>query len=251
MGDSQRRRQGVRLTRRLAVGMAAAFTAPALAAPALAAPALAQGPVPVDVVLALAADGSGSIDDDELRLQRQGYADALASPEVLAAIRAGTHGALAVIYTEWGGPHSQHVIADWAAIRDEAGARAFGRRLVESPRAARGYNSISAAIDFCAGLIETAAYRGLRRVIDVSGDGPNIGGRPVEAARDDAVGRGITVNALAIVRPGGQVPARIGQPLPDYYRESVIGGPGAFVEVADETRSFAEAVRRKIVTEIA
>jgi hypothetical protein len=230
-----------RWTRRLVLGTG-------LAAPSL---ALAQRREPVDVELALAADGSGSIDDDELKLQREGYAAALASPEVLSVIRGGTHGAMAVIYTEWGGPHSQHVIADWALIRDEASARAFGATLVSSPRAARGYNSISAAIDFCVNLIETNAYAGLRRVIDVSGDGPNIGGRAVEAARDDAVARGITVNALAIVRPGGNVPARRGQPLPDYYRESVIGGPGAFVEIADENRSFAEAVRRKIVTEIA
>ncbi len=230
-----------RWTRRLVLGTG-------LAAPSL---ALAQRREPVDVMLALAADGSGSIDDDELKLQREGYAAALAAPEVLSVIRNGTHGALAVIYTEWGGPHSQHVIADWAVIRDEASARAFGERLVTSPRAARGYNSISAAIDFCVRHIETSAYQGMRRVIDVSGDGPNIGGRAVEAARDDAVAKGITVNALAIVRPGGSVPARLGQPLSEYYRQAVIGGPGAFGEIADENRSFADAVRRKIVTEIA
>ncbi|WP_252511101.1 DUF1194 domain-containing protein [Phreatobacter aquaticus] len=211
----------------------------------------AQAKIPVDVVLALAADGSGSIDNDELRLQREGYGEALSAPEVLSVIAKGTHGAIAVIYTEWGGPTSQHVIVDWTLIRDEASAKAFAIELVTRPRAARGYNSISAAIDFCVTHIESGPYRGLKRVIDVSGDGPNIGGRAVEAARDDAVAKGITVNALAIIRPGGSVPARIGQPLPDYYREAVIGGPGAFVEVADQNRSFAEAVRRKIVTEIA
>ena len=236
-----RRRSG--LSRRLALGLAAAAASPRLA--------LGQRAIPVDVELALAADGSGSIDDDELRLQREGYGAALASPEVLSVIAKGINGAIAVVYTEWGGPQSQHVIVDWTLIRDEAGARAFAAELVARPRAARGYNSISAAIDFCVNLIETNAYRGLRRVIDVSGDGPNIGGRAVEAAREDAVAKGITVNALAILRPGGQVPARIGQPLPDYYREAVIGGPGAFVEVADGNRSFADAVRRKIITEIA
>lgn len=236
-----RRRSG--FSRRLALGLAAAAASPRLA--------LGQRAIPVDVELALAADGSGSIDDDELRLQREGYGAALASPEVLSVIARGINGAIAVVYTEWGGPRSQHVIVDWTLIRDEAGARAFAAELVARPRAARGYNSISAAIDFCVNLIETNAYRGLRRVIDVSGDGPNIGGRAVEAARDDAVAKGITVNALAILRPGGQVPARIGQPLPDYYREAVIGGPGAFVEVADGNRSFADAVRRKIITEIA
>lgn len=231
------------VSRRLALGMAALAVAPP--------GARGQQPEPVDVELALAADGSGSIDDDELRLQRQGYAEALASAEVLAAIRSGTVGAIAVVYVEWGGPQSQHVIADWQVIRDAASAQAFGDRLIASPRAARGYNSISAAIDFSVGLIETNGYRGLRRVIDVSGDGPHIGGRPVEAARDEAVAKGIVINALAILRPGGGIAARGGQPLADHYREAVIGGPGAFVEIADESRSFREAVRRKIVNEIA
>lgn len=234
---------GRSLSRRAAAALALTLAAPGLAR-------ASRQPM-VDVLLALAADGSGSIDADELRLQREGYASALASPEVLSVIAKGSHGAIAVIYTEWGGPHSQHVIADWEAIRDAESAKSFGDKLVSRPRMARGYNSISAAIDFCVGHMETGPFPGLRRVIDVSGDGPNIGGRPVEAARDDAVAKGITVNALAIIRPGGQVPARIGQPLPDYYREAVIGGPGAFVEIADETRSFADAVRRKIVTEIA
>lgn len=232
------------VSRRLALGLAAA----AVAAPRLAS---AQRPATVDVLLALAADGSGSIDNDELKLQREGYGQALASPEVLSVIAKGINGAIAVVYVEWGGPASQHVIIDWTVIRDAASAAAFAAELIARPRAARGYNSISAAIDFCVNLMETGPYRGLKRVIDVSGDGPNIGGRAVEAARDDAVAKGITVNALAILRPGGSVPARIGQPLPDYYRDAVIGGPGAFVEVADENRSFADAVRRKIVTEIA
>lgn len=231
------------VSRRLALGLAAAVAAPRLAG--------AQRPATVDVLLALAADGSGSIDNDELRLQREGYGQALASPEVLSVIAKGINGAIAVVYVEWGGPASQHVIVDWTVIRDAASAADFAAELIARPRAARGFNSISAAIDFCVNLMETGLYRGLKRVIDVSGDGPNIGGRAVEAARDDAVARGITVNALAILRPGGQVPARIGQPLPDYYRDAVIGGPGAFVEVADENRSFADAVRRKIVTEIA
>ena len=231
------------VSRRLALGLAAAVAAPRLAS--------AQRPATVDVLLALAADGSGSIDNDELRLQREGYGQALASPEVLSVMAKGINGAIAVVYVEWGGPASQHVIVDWTVIRDAASAAAFAAELIARPRAARGYNSISAAIDFCVNLMETGPYRGLKRVIDVSGDGPNIGGRAVEAARDDAVARGITVNALAILRPGGSVPARIGQQLPDYYRDAVIGGPGAFVEVADENRSFADAVRRKIVTEIA
>jgi hypothetical protein len=205
----------------------------------------------VDVELVLAADGSGSIDDDELALQRQGYADAVTSPEVLDAIASGIHGRIAVAYVEWGGPTSQHVIVDWAVIDGAASAAAFAEALVTRPRAARGYNSISAAIDFSVNLIETNAHQGLKKVIDVSGDGPNIGGRDVRAARDDAVNLGVTINGLVIVRPGGQVRRVAGEPLDVHYERDIIGGPGAFVMRADETNSFPEAVRRKMVLEIA
>jgi hypothetical protein len=208
----------------------------------------------VDVEIVLAADGSGSIDDDELRLQRDGYAEAITSPEVLSVITGNAVGAIAIAYVEWGGPQSQHVIVDWHVVRDAASADAFARELRSRPRAARGYNSISNAIDFSVGLIEANAFEAGKRVIDVSGDGPNIGGRDILAARDDAVARGVTVNALAIRRPGSTVAFSadgMGMPLEDYYRRFVIGGPGAFVEIADETRSFAQAVRAKLVQEIA
>src|SRR3712207_2546401 len=121
----------------------------------------AAGPLaaqPVDLELVLAADGSGSIDDDELKLQREGYAAALNDARVLGAIRSGSHGAIAVAFVEWGGPTSVHTIVDWTVIRDEASAEAWGRRLVVAPRAATGYNSISAAIDYGAGLIRTNRY---------------------------------------------------------------------------------------------
>jgi len=206
---------------------------------------------PVDVELVLAADGSGSIDDDELAFQRRGYAEAIQSPEVLNAVRAGIHGAIAVAYVEWGGPTSQHTIVDWTIVRDPASAAAFGAALVSRPRAAYGYNSISAAIDYSVHLLETNDHQGLKRVIDVSGDGPNIGGRAVTAARDDAVALGIVVNGLVIERPGGTVRRVNGEPLSVHYERDVIGGPGAFVMVADENRSFAEAVRAKMVLEIA
>jgi hypothetical protein len=205
----------------------------------------------VDVELVLAADGSGSIDDDELALQRQGYADAIRSREVLDTIATGVHGRIAVAYIEWGGPTSQHVIVDWTVVDGPAAAASFADALVTRPRAARGYNSISAAIDFAVNLIETNAHDGLKKVIDVSGDGPNIGGRPVTAARDDAVALGITINGLVIVRPGGQVRRVAGEPLPVHYERDVIGGPGAFVMTADETAAFPEVVRRKMALEIA
>lgn len=213
--------------------------------------ALAAEPFNVDVELVLAADGSGSIDNDELAFQRDGYARAVTSAEVLDAIRSGIHGAIALAYVEWGGPASQHTIVDWTIVRDAASAEAFAEALRSRPRAAVGYNSISAAIDYSVTLLETNDARGLRRVIDVSGDGPNIGGRSVRAARDDAVARGITVNGLVIQRPGGGYRGPSGEPLDMHYRNDVIGGPGSFVVIAGGELDFAEAVRRKMVLEIA
>jgi hypothetical protein len=219
-----------------------------LALPLLAMPAAAE---PVDVELVLAADGSGSIDNDELAFQRRGYAEAVTSAEVLNAIRDGIHGAIAIAYIEWGGPASQHTIVDWTVIRDAASASAFAEALVTRPRAAWGYNSISAAIDYSVHKLETNAEVGIRRVIDVSGDGPNIGGRSIHAARDEAVAKGIVINGLVIQRPGGQ-PRIVGnRPLSLVYEQDVIGGPTSFVMIADERLSFADAVRRKMVLEIA
>ncbi|SON53578.1 hypothetical protein HDIA_0037 [Hartmannibacter diazotrophicus] len=228
---------------RHAIGIVATFAGFLLALPAHA--------EPVDVELVLAADGSGSIDDDELALQRQGYADAVTSKEVLDVIRAGYRGAIAITYVEWGSAASQHTIVDWTVIRDEASARDFADRLVSTPRAAFGYNSISAAIDYSVNKIETNDIEGAKAVIDVSGDGPNIGGRPVQAARDDAVRRGITVNGLVIQRPGGFSSAMGGEDLVEHYKRDVTGGLGAFVMVVDETTTFGTAVRRKMVQEIA
>ena len=181
-------------------------------------PALSKAQEIVDVELVLAADGSGSIDNDELAFQRRGYADAITSPEVLNAIRSNGYGAVAIAYVEWGGPTSQHTIVDWMVVRDEASAQAFADALVAAPRAASGYNSISGAIDYAVHLINTNAYDGLRKVIDVPGGGY----------------RG----------PGGM-------PLDEHYARDVIGGPRAFVEIADENRTFAEAVRTKLILEIA
>lgn len=216
-----------------------------------AAPRDAQAETPVDLELVLAADGSGSIDDEELKFQRHGYAEALAHPRVLAAIQSGFHKAIAVAYIEWGAPQSQHVIAGWAVIRDEASARAFGKTLVETPRAAFGYNSISNAIAFSANLIETNDYKGTRRVIDVSGDGPQIGGRPLEEVRRETVALGITINALVIETEAGALRGPGGIPLAEHYERDVIGGAGAFIAVARERSRFPETVLKKLVLEIA
>jgi hypothetical protein len=206
----------------------------------------------VDLELVFAADGSGSIDDEELRLQRKGWADALTSKDVLDGIKDGPLGGIAVAFMEWGGPSSQVLIVDWHVIRDAASAQVFSDKLMSAPRGAFGYNSISNAIDFSVRLVEQNAHEGTRRVIDVSGDGPNMNGRSLEAARGDALAKGFTINALAIRRPGSGRPGGPGgMALEDYYGRSVIGGPGSFVEIADETRPFAVAARRKLLTEIA
>lgn len=229
-------------------GVALAVLVAGAATPALAAEA-------VDLELVLAADGSGSIDDDELRLQRQGYAAAITDQNVLSAIQSGPVGAIALAYIEWGGPDSQHTVVDWTVIRDTLSARDFAERVMAAPRMAYGYNSISGAIDYAADLIRTNDIRGARRMIDVSGDGPNIGGRPVQAARDAAVLDGITINALVVSAPGtsGLAPGfggPRGMDLVRHYERDVIGGFGAFVMTADEERSFADAVLEKLLREI-
>ena len=143
-------------------------------------------------------------------------------------------------------------VVDWHVISDEGSARIFADKLLAAPRGATGYNSISNAIDFSVRLVETNAHEGTRKVIDVSGDGPNMNGRSLEQARGDALAKGFTINALAIRRPGSGRPGGPGgMSLEDYYGQSVIGGPGSFVEIADEMRPFALAARRKLLTEIA
>lgn len=226
----------------------ALFLAVALA---LTRPVAAQAPVAVDLELVFAADGSGSIDDDELKLQRQGYAEAITHPRILGAIGAGYLKAIAVAYIEWGAPESQHVIADWAVISDEASARAFAEKLVSAPRAAWGYNSISNAIAFAARMIAENRYKGTRRVIDVSGDGPQIGGRPLEDVRRETVAQGITVNALVIDNKDGALRGPGGIPLVEHYERDVIGGHGAFVAVARDRERFAPVILRKMILEIA
>ncbi len=203
----------------------------------------------VDLELVFAADGSGSIDNDELRLQRQGWADALTSQDVLYAIKNGPTGAIAVAFMEWGGPNSQVLIVDWHVIRDGASAKVFADKLMSAPRGATGYNSISNAIDFSVRLVESNAHEGTRKVIDVSGDGPNNQGRLVLEARDAAVAKGITINGLPIMlRQPGYLD------IPDldiYYKDCVIGGQGSFTVPVRERDQFIEAIKTKILLEIA
>lgn len=205
----------------------------------------------VDLALVLAADGSGSIDDDEFRLQRDGYAWALSHPRVLAALTSGPRRAIAVAYMEWGAPESQHTIVDWHIIDGGDAAAAFAAKLRRAPRVAFGYNSISNALFHAGTLLAEAPFFAERQVIDISGDGPQIGGRPLEAVRAALVARGITINGLVVVSPGGGVAGPGGMPLDAHYRRDVIGGPGAFVRTAKGREELADALLDKLVLEIA
>ncbi len=219
-----------------------------------AAPALtttASAAEKVDVELVLAADGSGSIDADEFKLQRQGYARAIAHPLVLGAIKGGEYQKIAVLFIEWGAPESVETIVDWTVIKDAASAKAFAARLVAAPRKVFGYNSISAAIVKATQAIQTNAFEGDRKIIDVSGDGPQINGPPLAVVRARALAAGITINGLVIKTRGGVVRRFGGEPLEVHYRNQVIGGPGAFVMVADEKTPFEQVILQKLVREVA
>jgi hypothetical protein len=209
----------------------------------------------VDVALVFAADVSRSVDDDEFKLQRQGYAAAVTNPRVLQAIAAGPHGAVAICFIEWSGPEEQQVVAEWTVVRDGESAGAFAATLLSAPRSFVGRTSISAAIDFSRAYLAKAGVASERRVIDVSGDGTNNSGRPVLDARDEAVTAGITINGLAIINehpnPGYFAHTQPPEGLPEYYRQNVIGGPGAFLLVVQDFSTFGDAITNKLVSEIA
>ncbi len=213
-------------------------------------PVIAQA---VDLLLALCVDGSGSIDEEEFRLQRGGYAQALTDPSVLGAIRSGQHQAIAVAYVEWGTPGAPRTVLDWTIIKDAATAEAWADRLLKEPRRPQSYNAIGDALDHAAGMIKSAPFKAERAVIDLSGDGPDLRSfKPARLARDQAVAAGITINALAIFKPGsGNVGGLRGEPLDRYYERDVIGGPGAFVQVVEDFKSFGDAILQKLVREIA
>ena len=209
----------------------------------------------VDVALVFAADVSRSVDDDEFKLQRQGYATAITDPRVLQAIAAGAHGAVAICFVEWSGPEEQQVVAEWTVVRDGESAAAFAATLLNAPRSFVGRTSISAAIDFSRAYLGKSGVSAERHVIDVSGDGTNNSGRPVLDARDEAVAAGITINGLAIINehpnPGYFAHTQPPEGLPEYYRQNVIGGPGAFLLVVQDFSTFGDAITNKLVSEIA
>lgn len=209
----------------------------------------------IDLLLVLAADVSRSIDEAEFTLQRKGYSAAITDPRVLAAIRGGAAGSIAICFIEWSGAGEQNVVTDWTVIRDEEDAGGFAAAIIAAPRSFIGRTSISGAIDFAMERFAAAQPRAGRRIIDISGDGTNNSGRPVTDARDQAVAQGVTINGLAIINdkpnPGYAFHTQPPGGLPEWYRQNVIGGPGAFLRVVEDFHSFADAMTNKLVSEIA
>jgi len=227
----------------------------ALLAATLLAPRLASAAETVDLLLVFAADVSRSIDQEKFQLQRDGYAAAITNPRVLDAVRSGPHHRIAVCFVEWSGIGAQKLLIDWTVIGDSASAQQFAAQLAEAPRSFADRTSISGAIEFSMAQLERAPFEAARRTIDVSGDGTNNAGRDVKLARDEALAKGVAINGLVILSehplswnaehtnpPGG---------LDRYYQNNVVGGPGAFVMVAQNFTSFGQAIMNKMIAEIA
>jgi hypothetical protein len=220
----------------------------------LAAPAV-RAADPVDLLLVLAADVSRSVTEPKFKLQREGAAAAITHPDVVKAITSGPNRRIAVCFVEWATAGQQNVVIDWTVIDDGEAARSFGDKLVELPRSFAGSTSISHAIDFSVLQLERSPYKAERRVIDISGDGNNNSGRSVTDARDDALAKSITINALVILTPLAESfrPEHTNPPggLEKYFQDNVIGGFGAFTVVAENHESFGRALTKKLIAEIA
>jgi Protein of unknown function (DUF1194) len=209
----------------------------------------------VDLLLVLAADVSRSVDATKFHLQREGYVQAMTDPRVVEAIKSGPTGRIAVCFVEWSGAASQKLVIDWSLITDADSARQFSDGIVEAPRSFADRTAISAGIDFAMAQLARAPYRSARRIIDISGDGTNNSGRDVTTARDEAVVKGVTINGLAILSDAPLIwnPEHTSPPggLPEYYRHNVVGGPSAFVMVAQDFASFGQSLIKKLIAEIA
>jgi hypothetical protein len=215
----------------------------------------ARAAEPVDLLLVLAADVSRSVTEPKFKLQREGAAAAITHPEVVKAITSGPNRRIAICFVEWATAGQQNIVVDWTVIADNESARSFGGKLVELPRSFAGSTSISHAIDFAVIQIERSPFKAERRVIDISGDGNNNSGRSVTDARDDALAKGITINALVILTPLSESfrPEHTNPPggLEKYFQDNVIGGFGAFTVVAETHESFGRALTKKLIAEIA
>jgi hypothetical protein len=220
----------------------------------LAAPSV-YGAERVDLLLVLAADVSRSVDATKFHLQREGYVQAMTDPRVIEAIKSGPNGRIAVCFVEWSGLASQKLVSDWSLIGDADSARQFSDGIVEAPRSFADRTAIGAAIDFSMIQFQRAPFTSTRRIIDVSGDGTNNSGRDVTAARDDAVAKGVTINGVVILSEAPLIwnPEHTNPPggLAEYSRKNVIGGPNAFVMVAQDFASFGQSLIKKLIAEIA
>jgi Protein of unknown function (DUF1194) len=205
----------------------------------------------VDVELILAVDVSYSMDMDELAIQREGYAQAIVSKEFLQALKTGPNGKISVTYFEWAASSDQKIIIPWRVIDGPETADAVANEIMKTPIRRASRTSISGAINFAMPLFDENPHRGLRRVIDISGDGPNNNGSPVTIARDAALEKGITINGLPIMVKEPSYSTMDIDNLDFYYEDCVIGGPGSFVVTIKEREKFKEAIRTKLLLEVA
>src|SRR6201994_1128106 len=205
----------------------------------------------VDVQLVLAVDVSYSMDMDELAIQREGYAQAIVSKEFLQALKTGPNGKVAVTYFEWAASSDQKIIIPWRVIDGPESADAVAAEIAKAPIRRASRTSISGAINFAMPLFDESPFKGLRRVIDISGDGPNNNGAPVTGARDAAIEKGVTINGLPIMVKEPSYSTMDIDNLDYYYEDCVIGGPGAFVVTIKDRDKVKEAIRTKLLLEVA
>jgi hypothetical protein len=229
----------------------AAFALAASAAPTPRFADRSPGAIPVDVELVIAVDISYSMDPEEQALQREGYVKALASREFMQALREGANGKIAITYFEWAGQNDQKILMPWRLIEGPESADAVAAEIAAAPYRRAARTSISGALTFAKPLFDASGYRGLRRVIDVSGDGTNNSGPLVVPARDEVLAAGITINGLPIMLKRPMPGTMDIDDLDIYYEDCVIGGPGAFVIPIREREKFIEATRTKLVLEVA
>ena len=214
-------------------------------------PQLSENLPSVDVELVLAVDVSYSMDMDELAIQREGYAQAIVSKEFLQALKTGPNGKISVTYFEWAASSDQKIIIPWRVIDGPETADAVANEIMKTPIRRASRTSISGAINFAMPLFDENPYRGMRRVIDISGDGPNNNGSPVTVARDAALEKGITINGLPIMVKEPSYSTMDIDNLDFYYEDCVIGGPGSFVVTIKDRDKFKEAIRTKLLLEVA
>jgi hypothetical protein len=214
-------------------------------------PQLSENLPSVDVELVLAVDVSYSMDMDELAIQREGYAQAIISKEFLQALKTGPNGKISVTYFEWAASSDQKIIIPWRVIDGPETADAVANEIMKTPIRRASRTSISGAINFAMPLFDENPHRGLRRVIDISGDGPNNNGSPVTVARDAALEKGITINGLPIMVKEPSYSTMDIDNLDFYYEDCVIGGPGSFVVTIKDREKFKEAIRTKLLLEVA